>query len=235
MHDIRDMEKNAERAAAKPVNRYDNTDIVRRGFLMNAEGLKFASYRVRDVSALYEKNIESFSSLQHHLTYVPVSKFGDRMLVNEIGATIYAMLDDGQAAFLATVIPQVEAIEDFDHAVFTDEADSGAVIHAYRVVGAGHVEFQVRHGAQVLGVMPLNVARMFCTLAGRARDGVPSLATVEPEPEASAIAGEVDRALQAPMEEVSAQALDDAAAHYSPIGTPEVDGKKLGDALRSLP
>jgi hypothetical protein len=219
-------------ALAKPVNRYDNTDIVRRAFLMNAEGLKFASYRVRDIAPLYEKNVESFSGLQHHLTYVPMTNMGERMLVNEIGATIYAMLEDRQVLFLATVVAQVEATEDFDHATFRDEQGSGVVIEAYRVVGQGHLEFQVRRGPQVLGLMPLNVARMFCTLAGRARDGVPGRETMASAPDGSAIAGEVDRALKAPMEEVTAADLD-VAVDYSPIGTPEVDGQKLGDALRS--
>lgn len=216
MHEIKDMEKMAERAAAKPVNRYDKSDIVRRVFLMNAEGLKFASYRVRDVGLLYQKNVESFSGLQHHLTYVPVKSFGplseggpQTMIVNEIGATIYAMLEDEQALFLAKVVAEVEATEDFQHASFADEHCSNVVIDAYRVHGEDRTEFQVHLGPQVLGILPLQMAKMFCTLAESARRGGP-LRDGDPSPlaDAAAIAGEVDGALKAPMTQITAADLD---------------------------
>lgn len=226
MHEIRDMEKMAEREAAKPKNRYDKSDIVRRVFLMNAEGLKFASYRVRDVAALYKRNEEVFSSLQHHLTYVPVQSLGGMMLVNEIGATIYAMLEDEQALHLAEVITKVEALgDDFDATSFVDLEKSHTVISAYWQ--DDKIEFQIIRGSQILGVLPIGVAKMFCTLAQRARDGVPSLADREPPTEAAAagIAGEVDKALNEPLEQIDPDT-------FRPIGTPEVDGKKLGDALR---
>jgi hypothetical protein len=212
MHDIRDMEANAERDAAKPKNRYDDTDIVRRVFLMNAEGLKFASYIVRDMPALLDRNEERFTSLQHHLTYVPVKALGGMMMVNEIGATIYAMLEDDQALHLAEVIAKIEADGPFDEfakpQTFVDLERSKTVIQVYKHPQAKYVEFQVLRDAQILGVLPLHVAQMFCTLAGRARGGEAGMISNPPADNAPEVAAEVDKALKAPMTQIDATDLD---------------------------
>jgi hypothetical protein len=212
MHDIRDMEANAARDAEKPKNRYDDTDIVRRVFLMNAEGLKFASYRVRDLPALLDRNEERFSSLQHHLTYVPVKALGGMMMVNEIGATIYAMLEDDQALHLAEVMEKVAADGGFDEfgpsLTFIDLERSKTVIQVYKHPHALHLEFQIMRDAQILGVLPLHVAKMFCTLAGRARGGEAGMVSNPPSDNAPEVAAEVDRSLKAPMEQVTAADLD---------------------------
>jgi len=166
-------------------NRYDTSDIVRREFLMNAEGLKFASYRVRDMEAL-ARGEEVFSSLQHHLTYVPTSKVGEMMLVNEIGATIYAMLEDDQVGHLREVLEKVEALDSkgFDLPMtFFDLEKTKTLIQVYRRPDNDAIEMAVLKGAQVLGLLSLGVARMFCTLASRAVAGPDSILGEKP-PEA---------------------------------------------------
>lgn len=177
-------------------NTYDNTDMVRRVFLMNAGGLKFASYRVRAMPG------GPFSSLQHHLTHVPVTDMGflsgdggpKHVLVNEIGATVYATLDDAFVGHLEVALKaateRTAGGEMGDGRSKLDVmADAGVINHfddekwisVYRLPPTdknpvGKIEFQMGSGLTVLGLLTQNLAEMFCTLARQARDGAPSLA-----------------------------------------------------------
>jgi hypothetical protein len=199
---------------SNPANRYDESDIVRRVFLMNASGLKFATYQVRDMAAK-ALGVDKFSSPQHHLTYVPVSFFGEgedkRALVNEIGATIYAMLEDEQVEHLREVIEKIKADGDaFEPRAYIDLEKSRTVIQAYLHPTTGKVELQILRGSQILGVLTLATAEMFCSLAGRANNP-PGPDQRAQRNQASAIAGEVDKAMSAPAEEIDPATLDGEA------------------------
>lgn len=199
-------------------NRYDSSDIVRRVFLMNAGGLKFASYRVRNMAAS-DLGVESFSTLQHHLTYVPTTSMGklgdnpfETVMVNEIGATIYAMLDDAQVDHLRVVVERVEAEPPTDTktVTFTDPGGALTVIQVYPHPEAGNLEFQVWRGAQLMALISLSIAKMICTLAQQAKDGPGRAGDTKPRG-AEEIAGEVGRALAAPREVIDPKSLDTEA------------------------
>lgn len=194
-------------------NRYDPADLVRRVFLMNAGGLKFASYRVRDM-AQAAAGVSKFSTLQHHLTYVPVQSMGmrddgvEQVLVNEIGATVCAILEDEQARYLGEVIEQIETgYEITEPRAFVDLGNH-FVIHVYPHPTTGNLDFQVFLGSVVLGVFSLTIAKLIVTLAEQARGG-PGGLRGDPKPDAGPIAGEVDKATRAPSETITAASLDD--------------------------
>ncbi len=151
-------------------NSYDTDDIVRREGLMLAEGLKFAAYRVREPTFGQPDEPNVWSNLQFHLLWVPTSKGGDDLgfgsVVNLGGNVLCGAMDEEVAVAFGDFVDKVEAdpepYEGKQHLL------GPCMVSVYRR-GDDKLEFQVRVGRMVLGVLSLTMAKLFTNCVRRFR------------------------------------------------------------------
>jgi hypothetical protein len=134
-------------------NPYDSEDIVRQVYLARIAGYKFASFQVRNMAAR-RGDYDEFGLLQHHMT-----------LDNTVGAT----LTDVQAQFLAKQLAYIklhpEEVEGNYYSAYRPSLE--LTVDIYRRA-SGILEVQIRTSTNVLGVMPVSLADIFCLMAREA-------------------------------------------------------------------
>lgn len=146
-------------------NAYDPDDFVRRETIMLCEGMKFATYRVRNPTA-EPGDVDEFSEPQHHMTWVPFEKIADRRSLVSIDKTvIMAMLDATATGELRRVLGMIEAEPEAWAKPRCVMTGSCAIYVYNQDTPERSMDVQVRRGAQVLALFGLETAKLFCKLA----------------------------------------------------------------------
>lgn len=154
-------------------NRYDSDNIVRRESLMLAAGLKFAVYRVRYPDGEPDRE-SSWSRPQFHMTYMPQDEIAGRTMVDDAKVVICGMLDEAIAVDFEAFVNKVVKVghELISHNLPLYQATETGLFIAYQVrADDPRIEFQIRRGTQVLGIMGLEMAKLFVQMVRSYLDG----------------------------------------------------------------